>query len=245
MPVNAIIMQYPTPEQLVSAPPGDVERVLLRHVVEYCSDGMHPWITRDSAIIQLFEPGGYAHSPQAKADVSKVMSRAWKKLEDRLFIEEPDTYNGKNGYRKPSEEGRQANAAVDYAAVSARSKFTRDMFHPKLPDAAWNAFLSGDYDTAVFEAFKAIEAEVRKKGNFTSGDFGAGLMKSAFDPNTGPLRDRAAKPRKQKARCDLFTGAFDEIRNPKAHNDPTITDTLVAVEELMTAGVLRRIIDAA
>jgi uncharacterized protein (TIGR02391 family) len=242
MPVNSIVMQYPTPEQLVSAPPVDVERVLLRHVVEYCSDGMHPWITRDTAIIQLFEPGGYAHSLQAKADVSKVISRAWKKLEDRLFIEEPDTYNGKNGFRKPSEEGRQANAAADYAAVSARSKFTRDMFHPDLPDASWNAFSSGDYDSAVFEAFKAVEALVRKR--LAATDFGAALMKKAFDPTTGPLRDEAASATRRKARCDLFTGAFDAIRNPKAHNDPTIVDTLVAVEEMMTAGVLRRIVDS-
>ncbi len=43
----------------------------------------------------------------------------------------------------------------------------------------------------------------------------------------------------------LFTGAFGEIRNPKGHNDPAITDTLIAVEELMAAGVLRRIVDNA
>ena len=64
-------------------------------------------------------------------------------------------------------------------------------------------------------------------------------MKKAFDPNDGPLRDKAAPPTRQKARCDLFTGAFGEIRNPKGHNDPTITDALVAAEELMAAGVLR------
>jgi hypothetical protein len=34
-------------------------------------------------------------------------------------------------------------------------------------------------------------------------------------------------------------------RNPKAHGDPTITDPLVAVEELMAAGMLQRIVDAA
>jgi len=118
------------------------------------------------------------------------------------------------------------------------------MFHPELPEASWNAFSSGDYDTAIFEAYKAIEVAVHKKGGFTT-EFGAALMKGAFDPNTGPLRDKTASPSRRKARCELFTGAFGEIRNPKAHNDPTITDTLVAVEELMTAGVLRRIVDSA
>jgi hypothetical protein len=83
------------------------------------------------------------------------------------------------------------------------------------------------------------------KGGFSTTDFGAPLTKKAFDPNSGPLRDKAAPPARQKARCDLFTGAFGEIRNPKGHNDPTITDALVAAEELMAAGVLRRIVDNA
>jgi hypothetical protein len=244
MPVNAIIVQYPSAEQLISATPIDIERILLKHIVEYCADGMHPWATRDDVGARLFEPGGYAYSVQARAGVARVIGRAWKKLEDLQFIEEPDPDNGKNGFRMPSAEGRAANAAADYVAVSARSRFTREMFHPDLPDAAWNAFSSGDYDTAIF-AFKAVEVAVRKKGRYASNDYGAALMKKAFDPNTGPLRDQAASPHRRKARCELFTGAFDEIRNPKAHNDPTITDTIVAVEELMTAGVLRRIVDDA
>jgi hypothetical protein len=47
------------------------------------------------------------------------------------------------------------------------------------------------------------------------------------------------------ARCELFTWVFSEIRNPKGHNDPTIAETLVVVEELMTAGFSRRIVDNA
>jgi hypothetical protein len=76
-------------------------------------------------------------------------------------------------------------------------------------------------------------------------DFEAPLMKRAFDPDTGPLRDKAALRGRRVARCELFTGAFGEIRNPKGHNDATITDAVVAAEELMAAGVLRRIVDSA
>jgi hypothetical protein len=70
-------------------------------------------------------------------------------------------------------------------------------------------------------------------------------MKKAFDPDTGPLRDKGAPRSRQNARRDLFSGAFGEIRNPKGHNDPTITDAVVAAEELMAAGLLRRIVDDA
>jgi HEPN domain-containing protein len=49
-----------------------------------------------------------------------------------------------------------------------RSKFTREMFHPGLPDAAWNAFTVGDYDAAVFAASKSVQVAVRMKGGFTT-----------------------------------------------------------------------------
>lgn len=202
-------------------------------------------VTRDSISIGLFDANGYPHSAEVRADTTRVIGRAWKGLEDAGFIEEPDPANGKNGYRVPSGMGKRAYAGTDYSGVRMRSKFSRDMFHPALPDAAWNAFGVGDYDTAVFEAFKSLEVAVRTKGSFASTDFGAALMKKAFDPDTGPLRDNAAPRPRRVARCELFTGAFGEIRNPKGHNDPAITDTLIAVEELMAAGVLRRIVDNA
>jgi hypothetical protein len=243
--INVIIAHYPTIEHLRVAPELEVERVLLRGVVEYCGDGMHPMVTRDAVPTLLLEPGGYAYDAQARSNLGRVIGRAWKALEDASFIEEPDSYNGKNGFRVPSAEGRRAYATTDYAGARMRTKFTREMFHPSLPDSAWNAFSVGDYDTAVFDAFKALEVAVRTKGNFASTDFGAALMKKAFDLDDGPLRDKTAPRSRRIARCELFTGAFGEIRNPKGHNDPTITDTIVAVEELMTAGVLRRIVDNA
>ncbi len=242
---NVLITQYPSPDQLLAARASEVERILLRHIIEYCRDGMHPMITRDSVSTALFDANGYPYSARARADVQQVIGRAWKALDDSGFIEEPDPDNGKNGYRIPSATGKGVSASTDYVGARMRSKFTREMFHSGLPDAAWNAFTVGDYDTAVFEAFKSVEVAVRTKGGFTTTDFGAPLMKRAFDPNTGPLRDRAAPPARQKARCDLFTGAFGEIRNPKGHNDSTIADALVAAEELMAAGVLRRIVDSA
>lgn len=41
---------------------------------------------------------------------------------------------------------------------------------------------------------------------------------------------------------ELFNTSGGELRNPKAHSDPTITDPLVAIEEMMTASVLLRIV---
>ncbi len=55
----------------------------------------------------------------------------------------------------------------------------------------------------------------------------------------------AFPPDRDRCAGELFTGAFGELRNPKAHGDPTITDPLVAVEEMMAVGTLQRIVDNA
>jgi len=111
---NAIIAQYPTASQLIAAPGLEVERVLLRHIVEYCADGMHPMVTRDGISNGLFETNGYPYSVQGRAEAARVIGRAWKALDDAGFIEEPDPYNGKNGFRVPSAMGKNAHASADY-----------------------------------------------------------------------------------------------------------------------------------
>jgi Protein of unknown function (Hypoth_ymh) len=83
------------------------------------------------------------------------------------------------------------------------------------------------------------------KNGIVQGDFGVDLMTKAFDPKSGPLTDTTATMARRARRCELFTGAFGELRNPKAHRDPSISDTLIAVEEMMTAGALMRIVDNA
>jgi uncharacterized protein (TIGR02391 family) len=238
---------YPTADLLLKASQIDVERAVLRVFLQ-CSDDQFRRMTTSQVIAnELFAVGGYAYDATSRNAVDKAIGRAAKNLEDGGLVEAPDPDNGKSGYRVISAEGRKAVTETDYKAAKVRSALTREMFHPSLPDAAWNSFRSGDYDTAVFEAFKAVEVAVRKKGFGKNGivqdDCGVALMKNAFDPKLGPLTDMSAKQSRRERRCELFTGAMGELRNPKAHGDPTITDPLVAVEEMMIAGTLLRIVD--
>jgi uncharacterized protein (TIGR02391 family) len=241
---NAILRIFPTADLLIAGLPAPIQRAVLRHIVEFTNSKMHPMTTCNDVVTRLLEHGGYAYDVAKRRAVETSISRAWKALEDYGLVEPPDIDNGKNGYRIVTEKGLALDSESDFEAAVVRGSISRALFHPALPDAAWNAFTSGDYDTAVFEAFKAIEIAVRTKGGFSSTDFGAAMMQKAFDPVTGPLTNAAATPQRRKRRCELFTGAFDELRNPKAHGDPTITNPLLAVEEMMIAGALRRIVDA-
>jgi hypothetical protein len=246
---NSIITLFPTPDALLDATEVEVERAVLRVYQEYSDDQLRRMATAQAIANKLFETGGYPYDVGKRNSIDRLISRASKKLEDAGLIEEPDSANGKNGYRQISDEGRKSVSKDDIIAAKVRSQFSRDMFHPSLSTAAWNSFRSGDYDTGVFEVFKTLESAIRKKGagknGITDGDYGVTLMRKAFDSNSGPLTDMAATPSRRDRRRELFTGAFGELRNPKAHGDPTITDPLVAVEEMMAAGMLQRIVDAA
>lgn len=247
---SSILTLFPTLEAFLDAMPIEIERAVLRVYQERTDDQLRRMTTAQSIAAGLFETDGYTTLDAAKRnEVDRRIGRASKTLEDAELIQEPDTYNGKNGFRIISDKGRRALAEIDFAAAKVRSRYARDMFHLSLPSAAWNAFRSGDYDTAVYEAFKAVESSIRKKGLGQNGigatDHGVSLMHKAFDVNAGPLTDKAAPTGRRERRRELFSGAFGELRNPVAHGDPTITDPLVAVEEMIAAGMLQRIVDAA
>lgn len=235
-----ILAALPRAEQLLELTERELQVILLRYLRAVTDDPLRRMATCEGTITSLFGSEGY---PAAMASpVRKAITRAWRALEAAGLIEEPDTYNGKNGYRVISDEGRSAPTMVDLEAAHARGWLKPELVHAALHGASLNAFFAADYDTAVFEAFKAVESAVRRKAPALAALFGVALMRQAFDPTNGPLSDPSASTSRRAARQSLFVGAMGELRNPKAHGDPTITDPRVAIEELMTASMLLRII---
>ena len=66
------------------------------------------------------------------AAVEKALRRAWRGLEEAELIEEPDEYNGKNGWRQVSEKGKSIRTDVDLNAAKARGWLTAEVLHPEL-----------------------------------------------------------------------------------------------------------------
>ena len=69
-------------------------------------------------------------------------------------------------------------------------------------------------------------------------------MREAFHTERGPLTDKEAEASERQSLSDLFAGAFGVFRNPHAHRDVQLTDPREAVEIIMLANHLLRIVDS-
>ncbi len=114
--------------------------------------------------------------------------------------------------------------------------------HPTIAQKVRSLFLQGDYDTAVFQAFKEVEVAVRKAGGYADTDLGVDLMRKAFG-DEGPLTDSEQPPAEQQARAHLFAGAIGSYKNPGSHRNVSFTAG-EAAEVIIFASRLLRIVDS-
>lgn len=113
--------------------------------------------------------------------------------------------------------------------------------HPALGSARSN-FALGDFETAAFAAMKAVEVEVRRVANLPNELLGVNLMRKAFSPKDGVLRDPAAEGGEQQATADLFAGAIGAYKNPASHRTIQFDDPVEASEVIQLADLLLRIL---
>ena len=86
------------------------------------------------------------------------------------------------------------------------------------------------FDTAAFQAMKAVEVAVREAAGLSAADLDTKLMRKAFDVETGPLTNKTAEPSERQALSDLFADAIGTYKNPHSHRDVLLSDPAEAAE---------------
>jgi uncharacterized protein (TIGR02391 family) len=119
----------------------------------------------------------------------------------------------------------------------------KELLHPVIAQKVYAAFLRGEYDTSVFQAFREVEIAVRAAGGFAPTDVGVALMRKAFDSANGPLADQGSPQAERDALAHLFAGAIGRYKNPTSHRTVPL-DAPETIELLFLASHLLKIVDS-
>ena len=228
----------PDPDDLLALTPEE----LAGSVLEYLH-ALHP-SDRGNLNRYNFGLGSVLNDyPTEKArQCHQALLEAWMVLErEGLLV--PKAGDNNNWY-VISRRGQALKTRADYAAFSFGNIFPKSSIHPELAQKTYPLFIRGDYETAIFQAFKSVEVAVRDAApTLDQKLYGVDLMRKAFHAETGPLTDLKEPVAEREALLALFAGAIGRFKNPTSHRNGPLTNPSEAVEILMFASHLLRIVD--
>jgi uncharacterized protein (TIGR02391 family) len=184
-----------------------------------------------------------ADYPATKArSCQQALLEAWSVLErEGLLVPKAED---NNGWYVISRRGQALKNRSDFAAYVFSSTFPKASIHPELSQKTYPLFLRGDYETAIFQGFKSVEVAVRNAApDLDARLYGVDLMRKAFHPENGPLSNMDEPVAEREALQALFAGAIGRFKNPTSHRHVPVTNPSEAVEVLMFASHLLRIVD--
>ena len=145
----------------------------------------------------------------------RQLMEAFVWLEREMFLAPTPGEGGE--WRFITRRGEKALEEEDFTAYVKGSLLSSGTLHPILVRKVKPLFLRGDYDTAIFQAFKIVEVQVRSKGGYSNSDYGTDLMRKAFHSETGILTNKKSEKAEKEAMSHLFTGAIGLFKNPSSH----------------------------
>jgi uncharacterized protein (TIGR02391 family) len=236
----------PNPDDLLTLDVEELAGVLLMHLNSGSGELHHYNFFNNLRHYPVYGEG----VPDRDNKINRALMEAWDWLLHAGFLAKEGNDSTRAG-TFVTRRGQQVTSREDFASYSKGILLPKAQIHPLIANRVYPAFLHGDYDTAIFQAFREVEVAVRTSGQFGIDDHGTELMWAAFRPSEkgkgvpqqpGPLTDIQLPIPEQQAMAQLYAGAFGFYRNSTAHRYvPTKPEE--AAEVLMFASQLLRIVD--
>jgi uncharacterized protein (TIGR02391 family) len=215
---------FPDETTLLEMEPGELGPFVLRYLMGPGGPGM-----LNSHSFGMNVPMG---------PVGEHLMEAWMWLErEGLVAPKPRDIGN---WRFITRAGHAVANAEDFTAI-LKAKLYPQHVDPLLTRTVKPLFMRGDYETAVFRAFKEVEVRVRTRAGFGNEVYGRDLMVKAFG-ESGPLTDPNAPKSEQAALRELFSGAISSFKNPASHREVQFDDVDEVVDLICFANQLLGIV---
>ncbi|TXR51410.1 TIGR02391 family protein [Reinekea thalattae] len=171
----------------------------------------------------------YKASPTAHIDIRRFQRGYDDEQEEQYFPT-------KVGVRLPESEFRRV--------IKKYALMPESYVHPVIVKKCFSLLNSGEFESAVIQAFKAIETTTREKIGAPDDMFGERLLKKAFNPDEGVLTNYNLPKSERFSFLNYITGAFSFYRNSSTHRDIEL-DFVTAFDRIAVASDLLKTIEDA
>ena len=181
-------------------------------------------------------------SPLSQAEIAEGLRAVFELERDGYIMH--DVSQRSDVFKVLTDRGKQIVAqSLDDMVVSSID-IDQLLSREELRTRVHDDYLSGDYETAIFKAFKMLEEKARSKANLAPTIIGADLMTRVFNPNGGLLSHPDAQtPAEAEGLHLLMRGAILWFKNPSSHRTVGYANPNEAAHILAFANLLLDIVD--
>ena len=233
---------YPPANELPNLSPDDLARFLLVHLCDVSQDFSVSSIGRYN-FLNSNEVIEYSRGSEAGVDnVMKQLAEAWLWLEkEGLICPRPDQPQG--DFYFVTKKGIKHKEPLEFESYKKGKFLPREVLDEKLLEKVYPLFISGDYDTAVFRAFKEIEVRVRDRARLPQSLIGTDLMRTAFDPEKGLLLAKDIQKAEKQALSHLYAGSIGIFKNPSSHREVKFEQAEEVAKIILFADYLLKLLE--
>lgn len=237
---------FPPLATLLDMDPEAVAPFLLIYLNDYINNQrgnkefhMNHVLGKEQAAVREYS-GGYPNDDK----VMIVLTEAWGILMSQNFLSPAPSSGMNHGFVSITRKGQQVKTEEDFKKFAHLKLLSRDVLDPELSKKAWTSFVDGDFEMAIFAAFKEVEVRMRNTAGLDNTHLGTRLAREVFDPQKGQLTDITNPDNGEKqAYSDLFAGAIGVFKNPTSHRPVNYDDPVTAVSLILFANTLLKVID--
>lgn len=228
---------FPPYDTLVQLEPEELAIPLLKYLINQDDGGNIQILNLHNFILGPLNEG-YAKDKNDEA--LKCLTEAWIWLEREMML--APRPGQERDWVYVTKRGRELPAYSDISKYIRSNLIPKGSLDPVLASKVMPLFIRGDYDIAVFQAFKEVKIRVRRASSLPQELLGIELVRQAFHPENGKLTDMSLPKAEREATGHLFAGALGLFKNSSSHRDVNWDNPSECAELIFLANLLLGIV---